>query len=214
MPSWNIHLEAGERLADELKFSGKKRKMFLLGCLLPDINNGYVNRAKVVKPHSETHFAYNEKSSLNFYARYKDEVDARDPICLGYLFHLYTDGFFNYEFYRAMDLAGEHSELSVDERLKIKHHDFWIYDGNFEHNLGIQGDVELTKELAEAASKISVVEVTPGEIAEVEGILVANELNDDLIGQEYTFFTEEKFDWLLDEMIKSFSKEYLERKNA
>ena len=214
MPSWNIHLEAGERLADKLKFSGKKRKMFLLGCLLPDINNGYVNKAKIVKPHEETHFAYGEKSSLNFYAEYKEEVDARDPICLGYLFHLYTDGFFNYEFYKAMDLAGRHDGLSTEERLKIKHHDFWIYDMNFQHCLGLNGDAELTHDLAEAASKISVVEVLPEEIAEVEGILVANELNDDLIGQEYTFFTEEKFDWLLDEMIKSFCEKYLEKKNA
>ena len=42
MPGWNIHLEAGNRLANKLKFSAPKRKEFLLGCLLPDINNGYI----------------------------------------------------------------------------------------------------------------------------------------------------------------------------
>ena len=81
MPSWNIHLEAGERLADQLKFSGKKRKMFLLGCLLPDINNGYINRVKVEKSHAETHFARDHKSSLNFYAEYQKPgaVYSMDP---------------------------------------------------------------------------------------------------------------------------------------
>ena len=63
MPSWNIHLEAGERLAGKLKLSGKKRKAFLLGCLLPDINNGYINKVKVEKPHEQTHYAFDQKTS-------------------------------------------------------------------------------------------------------------------------------------------------------
>ena len=99
MPGWNIHLEAGSRLADRLKLSGRARKKFLLGCLLPDINNGYINKVKIEKPHEETHYAYDQKSSLNFYANYKTEIDQQDPICLGYLLHLYTDGYFNYNFY-------------------------------------------------------------------------------------------------------------------
>ena len=98
MPGWNVHLEAGERLAKKLKFSGKKRKEFLLGCLLPDINNGYVNHVKTKKEHKETHYAYDQKSSLNFYAENKSEIDKKTPIYLGYLLHLYTDGFFNYDF--------------------------------------------------------------------------------------------------------------------
>ena len=98
MPGWNIHLEAGERVAKKLKFTGVKRKEFLLGCILPDINNGYINRVKRRKHHEETHYAYNQKSSLNFYAENRDKINERDPIFLGYLFHLYTDGYFNYDF--------------------------------------------------------------------------------------------------------------------
>ena len=62
MPSWNIHLEAGKRLQKKLKFSGMKQKEFLLGCLLPDINNGYINKVKKKKEHSETHYAYDQKA--------------------------------------------------------------------------------------------------------------------------------------------------------
>ena len=133
MPSWNIHLEAGTRLADKLKLKGKPRKAFLLGCLLPDINNGYINKVKVKKHHEETHYAYDQKSSLNFYAENKERIRARDPVFLGYLLHLYTDGYFNYDFYRTIkrDPLGE--GLDHDAKREIKHHDFWIYDMNFRH---------------------------------------------------------------------------------
>ena len=66
MPSWNIHLEAGERVAKKLKFTKLAKKEFLLGCILPDINNGYINKVKRRKHHEETHYAYDQKSSLNF----------------------------------------------------------------------------------------------------------------------------------------------------
>ena len=102
MPGWNIHLEAGERVASKLKFTKLSKKEFLLGCILPDINNGYINKVKKRKQHEETHYAYNQKSSLNFYAENRDKIRERDPIFLGYLFHLYTDGFFNYDFYRTI----------------------------------------------------------------------------------------------------------------
>ena len=120
MPSWNIHLEAGIRLADKLKLSGLKRKEFLFGCLLPDINNGYINQVKIKKHHGETHYAFDQKSSLNFYAENKAQVDAREPIFLGYLFHLYTDGYFNYDFYRTIKHSKLGENLSHDEKCEIK----------------------------------------------------------------------------------------------
>ena len=213
MPSWNIHLEAGERLADKLRFGGRKRKIFLLGCLLPDINNGYINRVEVEKSHHETHFAYDNKSSLNFYAKYKKEVDAREPICLGYLFHLYTDGYFNYEFYRTIKRVPIGEGLSHEEKLKIKHHDFWIYDMNFEHQIGINSEEELNT-LAREASKISTVEIKPSEIMEVEDILVSADLGAAIRGEQYKFYTKEKLDEILNNMITSFTKDYLKELDA
>ena len=212
MPSWNIHLEAGERLAKKLKFSAKQRKEFLLGCLLPDINNGYINRVKTTKPHSATHYAYDKKSSLNFYANYKKEIDQHDPICLGYLFHLYTDGFFNYDFYRTI----KHSSLNKNddaENRKIKHHDFWIYDLNFHHHLGIK-NLNEAAELANAANKITTIEIMPEDILDVERILTGGELNQSLTQETYIFYTKERLDQLMDDMLKSFEKDYLGEKNA
>lgn len=211
MPGWNIHLEAGERVAKKLKLTGRKKREFLLGCLLPDINNGYVNKVKVRKHHCETHYAFNQKSSLNFYAENREEIRKREPIFLGYLLHLYTDGFFNYDFYRTIkrDKMGE--GLEREEKTKIKHHDFWLYDTKFHHRLGVRR--EELKDLAKQANRISIAEITPEDIEDVERILVEDDLNDFLKGQDYQFYTEKRLDELLEDMIESFMNDYIYTRN-
>lgn len=213
MPSWNIHLEAGERLANKLSFSGEQKKIFLLGCILPDINNGYINQVKFTKSHEETHFARDSKSSLNFYADYKPEVDARKPIYLGYIFHLYTDGFFNYDFYHTIKHAMLSKNLTKEEKLDIKHHDFWIYDTNFNHRIGISNNLEL-KVLTKEADKINTVKLYPEEIINVEQILQSNNFKSVAKNEKYIFYTKERLDGILNNMIANFSKDYLEVKDA
>lgn len=207
MPSWNIHLEAGERLADKLKFTGRKRKEFLLGCILPDINNGYVNKVKVKKHHEETHYAYDQKSSLNFYAENKEKIKQKDPIFLGYLFHLYTDGFFNYDFYRTIKRHKLGEGKTHEEKREIKHHDFWLYDTNFHHHFGFkESDLE---SLAARANEISTPEITPEDIMDVEQILINDQLGECMKGKKYQFYTKKRLDNLLEDMIDSFSHDYL-----
>lgn len=212
MPSWNIHLEAGKKVARKLKLSGEKRKEFLFGCLLPDINNGYINRVSIEKPHESTHYAFNQKSSLNFYADHKKEVDKKDPIFLGYLFHLYTDGFFNYDFYRTIKRSPLGEGLEREEKRKIKHHDFWIYDLNFHHHLGISPSE--AKILARSANRISAVTITPEDILDVEEVLVKNNLGEKLKKEKYLFYTKKRLDNLMEDMIESFSNDYLGDENA
>lgn len=207
MPSWNTHLEAGTRLADKLKFSGIKRQEFLLGCILPDINNGYINRVGIKKHHHETHYAYNDKSTKNFYAKNKSKIDAKDPLFLGYLFHLYTDGYFNHTFYREIKKSPEGSKLSDDEWRNIKHHDFWLYDTKFRHHLGFKNQ-NLT-EIAKHANMIDVVEITPADIENVEAVLTDEAFSSRLKNTEYIFYNEKRLDDLLDETIHGFIRDYL-----
>ena len=206
MPSWNIHLEAGNRIADKLKLTGKKRQEFLVGCIIPDINNGYINTPNVIKPHHETHYAYNQKSSLNFYAENKQKIDEKDPIYLGYLFHLYTDGFFNYDFYRNIERHA-FSKKSEDEKRDIKHHDFWLYDTNYHHTVDITR--EEAEKIAKIASNISAVEVTENDILDALAILKRADLNDNIKNDEYIFYTKEALDNLLEDMCESFTNDYL-----
>lgn len=207
MPSWNTHLEAGNRLADKMKLAGHARQEFLLGCLLPDINNGYINEVSTKKEHGETHYAFDQKSSLNFYAENKDEIDRKEPIFLGYLFHLYTDGFFNYDFYRTIKHHRLGEGLDHDEKQKIKHHDFWLYDTSFRHHLDYKpSDLE---RLASYANQIHVTDVTPQDIENIENILTDEAFGQSIKGEKYLFYSKKRLDDLMDDMIDSFSHDYL-----
>lgn len=207
MPSWNIHLEAGDRIADKLALKPKERKAFLLGCLLPDVNNGYINSPSITKPHKETHYAYDQKSSLNFYAENREKIYSKNPLYLGYLFHLYTDGFFNYDYYRSIKRhpIGQKTET---EKVDIKHHDFWLYDTNFPHTLDLTD--EEAEELAQEASQISAVQISAEDIKEIVDILKKQDLNEKIKHDDYIFYTKDSLDNLLEDMCESFANDYLE----
>lgn len=207
MPSWNIHLEAGERLADKLRLEDDKRREFLLGCLLPDINNGYINNPVVVKDHGETHYAYDKKSSLNFYAENKRQIDAKNPIYLGYIFHLFMDGFFNYDFYHRVKHDPRFNKLDEDALVKMKHHDLWIYDDKLHHEIDIK-EPEYTHYVG-LANQINPVEVCEQDLSELFEILYEDTLNDVYRGEPYQFYTEDELANLLDRAIEGFSEQYL-----
>ena len=212
MPGWNIHLEAGNRLAKKLKFSGEKRKEFLFGCLLPDINNGYANKVKIKKIHEETHYVYNQKSSLNFYAENRSKILAKEPIYLGYLFHLYTDGFFNYDFYRTIKRHKLGEGLDRNAKDEIKHNDFFIYDTCFYHYLRLKPeDYEI---LAKKANQISVAEITSEDIQEIEDILVKRRFADEYKNKKYLFYTKKRLDNLLEDTVDSFMNDYIRGNHA
>ena len=179
---------------------------------MPDINNGYINKPKITKPHHETHYAHDQKSSLNFYAKNKAQIDAMEPIYLGYLFHLYTDGFFNYNFYHTIKRHPLGEGKDHDEKVKIKHHDFWLYDTNFHHELNI--DRETAIEIAKKASMIDAIQITADDIMDVNAIMKRSDLNDKVKNDEYIFYSKSSLDELLDNMIASFTKDYIGGKDA
>ena len=208
MPSWNIHLEAGTRLADQLKLRGTPRDEFLLGCLLPDINNGYVNSPAVVYPHHSTHYARNDKSSLNFYADYKAQITSRDPFYLAYLFHLFTDGYFNYHFYHHFSRIPKSRTMTEDEKRAVKHHDFWLYDTNFHHALSLPANLA---PLVTKANTIKTVSIAEKDLQEVNAILQDGHLNDDIKGEDYLFYNTKTLATLLNDTISEFICQYIIR---
>ena len=207
MPSWNIHLEAGERLAKKLKLTHKEKQEFLLGCLLPDINNGYVNNPAVIKEHRKTHYAYDEKSSLNFYAENKRQVDEKQPIFLGYIFHLFTDGFFNYEFFHRAKRDENIKDLSHEAKNDIKHHDYWLFDTKYHHELDIPESEY--KDYIKKANQINVVDINETDLGEIVKIMHDDALNDFVEGEEYLFYTEAELEELMNRMVEGFSEQYL-----
>ena len=212
MPGWNIHLEAGRRLSKRIKLPKEVEEEFLFGCLLPDINNGYVNKkVKEVKEHHETHWAFNDKSSLNFYASYKKQVDERDPIYLGYLLHLYTDGYFNYNFYRTVKRRGKFKKLTREEKQDLKHNDFWKYDAEFSDCEFVVRDKE---NVVKKANKIQGVKLDEEEVEEIEEIMNSDKFEQAARERDYIFYTKEKLDVLMEEMLDSFVSDYVREENA
>ena len=210
MPSWNIHLEVGERLADVMKLTGEKREQFLLGCILPDINNGFCNKVKVSKEHGETHWAFDKKSTLNFYEKYKEQIERREPIYFGYLFHLYADGFFNYNYYHALKDT-KYGRKKINKRCDIKHNDFWVFDKKF---MGRELNVKDKAAALEIANQIENIDVSEAELNEVEEIIRSNILVNLALGRQYIFWKEKEFEQIMDDLISHFCKKYLKESNA
>ncbi len=105
MPSWAIHLKVAKELAKNM--TKEEYQCFLLGNILPDVNVGYlINPISKKIPYSITHYGKMEtfdgktrelpdyKTFLKNYAR-----NMKDPIVRGYLAHLVTDFYWNYQTY-------------------------------------------------------------------------------------------------------------------
>ena len=207
MPSWNVHLEAGNRVADKLKLSPKDRREFVFGCLLPDINNGYVNNPHVRKTHEETHYTYGTSTVQNFYNENREAIDAKDPIYSGYLFHLLTDRLFNKDFEKR--IKGTPAEkLSEIELENLKHNDFWIYGLNFRYvpELFLDDMDALVKK----ANQIAPIEINTDDIMELVGIIRLDEINNTVRGKDYGLYTKKDFDGLLSNTCETFLKQPLE----
>ena len=95
MPSWGIHLEIANKLSEKL-VSNENKNIFLIGNILPDINNGFVvSEISTIIPHYITHYV-GEKKKKNykrFYNKYNKNL--KEPLILGCLTHLMADYYFN-----------------------------------------------------------------------------------------------------------------------
>ncbi len=199
MPGWSTHLEAGNRLADKLNIKGKKRQEFLFWCILPDVNNGYINHSHVVKTHEETHYVHEGDGPTNFYNENKTKIDERDLVYLGYFFHLLTDHMFNEDFNNRVKNS-QFKDGTEEELEDLKHNDFWLYGTNFRHILDFSR--EEAEELARQANQIKVVDINADDILEVTKIIKLDEINDHIRNNNYILYTKEDLDNLLNQILE------------
>ena len=136
MPNWKTHIEIGLRLNEELKYDKKNLNLFLFGSILPDINNGYLITDISNKiEHDITHMGkFINSSYTDFYNKYKNEIENKNPLFLGYLAHLYTDNTWNKNFYTRVQ--NENIKVENRDELRImKQSDFKVYNNNFIKNI-------------------------------------------------------------------------------
>lgn len=173
MPSWAIHLDIAQKLSENM--NGKDKQDFLLGNILPDVNVGYlINPISKKIPYSVTHYGtilnFNgNKKELpdykKFIEKYKEII--KEPIVLGYLAHLMTDFYWNYNTFKQkavykngelIGFKGKNNVILGDTELlrKTKVNDFNIFSRylykngivqipNFQENL--KDDAQQIKEV-------------------------------------------------------------------
>lgn len=133
MPNWKTHIEIGKKANSYLGYNDEAFNLFLLGCILPDINNCYIVKNVSEKiSHDTTHKGnIKEKSYIDFYNTYIDEIKDNDPLFVGYLLHLFTDYSFNNDFYtKKADFVNYDKET-----LRImKQSDFAVFNQEFIEN--------------------------------------------------------------------------------
>ena len=183
MPSWAIHLKVAKELAKNMPKKDYQR--FLLGNLLPDVNVGYlINPISKKIPYSITHYGKMEtfEGKTKEFPDYETFIqnyagDIKDPIVLGYLAHLATDFYWNYETFihkgiyengKMIGLRGKENVIFGESELlrKTKVDDFNSFSYHLYHN----NLVEIPKfqeKLIEGVQKVSEIHI---EKVDLEGI--------------------------------------------
>lgn len=199
MPNWKTHIEFGKRVNKKLNYTGEELEMFLIGNLLPDINNGYMipDISKKID-HETTHYVVNGNYSyINFYNKHKENIK-KNPLLMGYFSHLFLDYNMNNNFYttyREVNIHKyEHKQLRI-----MKQSDFRLYNNRYLDNYIEISDVDA---LVTKLEEVCDVYVKKEEIIKIIDFLKRK------IGYEaeYFFYTEAELESLFESIIEKFSE--------
>lgn len=194
MPNWRIHLEIGKIIGKKIKYNKQDMQLYMLGNILPDINNGHIVKdiSKVLS-HEFTHYRSEKIAGyMNFYNLNKK--NANNPIIVGFLVHLYTDFLFNRDFYMKKCLTDDKNKTHEELR-SLKHSDFESYNNKFIDN---ELDIDNIEKAEEAAKIIDNVSVTEQDIKNVVTFLQTHEKSN----KELSFYKTEELDELMENVIK------------
>ena len=206
MPNWKVHLEIGKRLNKSLGLKDNAYQEFLLGNILPDINNSFiVPDISINIEHGITHFDNKNGYRHYLYFRRKYQDKMHEPIYLGYYVHLLTDYLFNQSFYSRIEKENN-MELNFNSLARLKQKDFKIFDNNFISN---------TISLSDIPSLLSKITMDEVKLREEDLVRVKDYLdNPQVFDGKYQMFTEEELEKLLDNVILKITnniKKYVKR---
>ena len=203
MPNWKTHLEVSNRINKVYRFEGIDFKKFLIGSILPDINNSHIVKDISTKLYHEVTHYHDEAmpSYLVFYNKYKEQIEKRDPLFVGVVTHLYTDYTWNGNFYT--NVAKRNYPETDRTKLRImKQSDFQIFNNKFEKNFINVVDEKEIEELCEDCKKISEVSLILDDIRRVIEFLKIENFCD----ANLQFYTIEELDELLEKTVERLSK--------
>lgn len=213
MPSWGIHLATATRICEKIDMD---KDSFLIGNLLPDINNGYlIKNVTCIRPYDETH--YSKITNINgqeeilpnlelFYNENKENL--KDSIVLGYFVHLLTDYSWNKSAYlnhgvlndkkERIGMIKNTKEIFYCDREKgriLKTNDFNIYS----HMLYKRGKINLPnikEEMLNEINKIKTVELYKQDLKILEEYLKdeKSQKEKEKIEKSYEIYTEDEIE--------------------
>lgn len=207
MPNWKTHLEVGKRLQETLKYNEEDYNLFLLGNILPDINNCYIvkNISKKLPHHNThfTHYGYEETPSyVLFEKNYSYEIKT-SPLVYGYFIHLFTDYSWNNDFYTKLNKRGIIEKDPTKLRI-MKQDDFKVFNNKFRKNTIEINNYERTLNEIKIIKEIS---ITKKDLIEVKKFLDDQGYDYE---RKYQAYKEEELDYLLSNTVK----DVIEMKNS
>lgn len=200
MSDWNTHLYCANIVNESLRLEGRDLNLFLFGNLLPDVNMGWIIHPEVVMHQKDTHFDEVGQdyfwAPLRFYQKYEAEVKAKNPLFLGYLFHLWLDVSFMTDFMSRIpmsDMISRHYE--VRER---KWKDCGLFIRDYHYTL----PSEYIPDVYEEAKKIEEVQISEDDLKKVVDYL-DNNLTE-FEGDAYIVYKPSELKQFYDSVIKDF----------
>lgn len=194
MPKWETHIEYGIILSDYLGYDKENKELFLIGNILPDINNGYlVKEVSNVISHEVTHFiSSNHLNHLKFYNKYKSFFN--NPLVKGYFTHLYLDYYFNNDYY-----SNKFDSLDKEYLKKRKQNDFDVFNNKFINNKLILNNLE------DIISNSKLIEEININVKDLNNVI--NYLNNNIkCNKEYIYYKEDYLYFLFNNSVNSIKE--------
>lgn len=184
MADWNTHIYCANIVNRKLQFEGKELDLFLYGNVLPDVNAGYVITPVTKIKQAVTHFeeGFDGQSyfwvPVRFYEKYSDEIIRKNPLVLGYLFHLWLDVSIMTDFVSRVPVSS-----FIDNGFEVKKwkwNDMGIFISNHTQNIGRE-NISLVAEASKCIDEISVCEEDLIRVTEFFDHFVSNTISDDYL---------------------------------
>ncbi|MCQ2534808.1 MAG: hypothetical protein MJ172_09605 [Clostridia bacterium] len=191
MADWNTHLYCAQKVNETLKFEGLEKDMFLFGNLMPDVNAGWLISPKTKIDQPITHFEAIGQGYFwcphTFYSKYQAEIHKKNPLMLGYLFHLWLDVKIMTDFVSRVPMSKMLSNGYEVRSYKWKDMSVFIDD----KKQCLDASPENLKKIAEATKLISEIDVVEEDLVKVEDFL--KKLLNEPSEYQYMIYTEQDF---------------------
>lgn len=229
MPAWGMHLLIAKKVSEKINI--KDYNSFLIGNIVPDINNGYLipNVSKIIT-HKDTHYYTEEKyASTNKVMYYNikkfindNKENIKNPVVIGYITHLLTDLYWNDLAYAKHGLRNEENELigvklntgenliaDGEGRRKVKINDFKIFT-NYIYTNNLLDIPKYEEKLNDMVKLINIIDINEQDIKQAIQYLNSVKKGLNTKDLEYKIFTKEEMlenvDICANEIVKYFKE--------